>query len=415
MTEKLQSLLDRFTRSGTPVKDLSRFKRLCSLFGDPQDELRYVHVAGTNGKGSTVRMIASSCINAGLRTGEFTSPYIITYNDRIRINNENIPDDRLEELAERVSHKTDPADGYSQFEISNIIAFLYFKEEKTDIVVLEAGLGGLLDSTNVIRDNICSVMTSISLDHMAVLGDTPEKIAAQKAGIIKPGCPVVISPQNTESVAEVISRYAEKNNSPVIFPNTESVSGLWFEDEGDRYGGFVYEKVGYDLSMPGHHQLYNALTAIEAVKLLQRRFPQISEYDRVEGISKAKLPCRLEIHKGEPDIIIDGAHNPDAMKKLSEYISGYTGRKIVMICGMSGTKDYLAALSHISPFIDNALCIDDFTSGTVPAEKLIPLFKNAVKATSADAVEKARVMAGKDGIVLIAGSLYLRSLYKKEL
>lgn len=404
MAERVQALLDRFTRGGEPVKDLSRFRGLCRRFGDPQDDLRFIHVAGTNGKGSVVRMTGEICMRAGLRTGEFTSPYIITYNDRIRIDNKNIPDERLDEIADRVARQVSPEEGYSQFEITNIIAFLYFKEEKTDIVVLEAGLGGLLDSTNVIKDNICSCITSVSLDHTAILGDTTEKIAFQKAGIIKPGCPVVISPQNDRKVRKIITDYAEKCGSEVIIPDLDSVVKRYFNKNGGR---FVYKKVGYETAMPGKHQLYNALTAIEAARIAERHFPQIDDFTRVMGVSHAVMPSRLEVHKGRPTVIIDGAHNPDAMKKLAEYIKTLHNDNIVMICGMSGTKDYASALPYIAPFVHTALCIDDFAAGAVPAEILMKFFTEAYAEKSSTALERAKALAGEKGIVLIAGSLLM--------
>ena len=404
MTEKAEKYLSQFTKSGKKVEDLSRFKALCGKFGDPQDSLRFVHVAGTNGKGSVTRMVGEMCMNAGAKTGEFTSPYIHVYNDRIRINNENIPDDKLDSLIDVVAAAITPENGYSQFEISNIIALLYFKQENVDIVILETGLGGLLDSTNIIKSNICAVITSISLDHTAVLGNTVEEIAAQKAGIIKSGCPVIVSPQNSESVINVIKEHAEKLGSKVIVPDLNAVENQFYED---CHCGFVYRKLGFTVGSPGRYQLDNALCAIEAGFIVAEQLPQMRDYDIVMGVGHAHLPSRLQLTKGSPDILTDGAHNPDAMKKLSEHIKELDYKKIVMICGMSGTKDYDTALRYIAPLVDEAYCIDDFTFNTVKAETLASYFANAHVCTTADALERAKACAGKDGLVLIAGSLLM--------
>ena len=406
MTLRTQSFIDKFTKSGKPVADLSRFAGLCAKFGDPQDELKFVHVAGTNGKGSVTRMIGQMCIEAGLKTGEFTSPYIHVYNDRIRINNENIPDDKLDDLIDEIKQTISPDEGYSQFEVSNIIAFLYFKREKVDIVILETGLGGLLDSTNIIKSNICAVITSISLDHTAVLGDTVEKIAAQKAGIIKSGCPVIVSPQNTENIINVIKKRAAETGSEVIVPDLSAVDNQFYED---GHCGFVYKKLGFTVGSPGRYQLYNALCAIEAGMILAKQFPPMYDYNIVMGVSHAHLPARLQLIKAKdsPDILIDGAHNPDAMEKLAEHIRELKYNKIVMICGMSNTKDYKTALPKIAPYIDTAFCIDGFVPGTVPADELSAYFKNGIVCERESSLALAKECAGKKGLVVIAGSLLM--------
>ena len=187
--------LNSFSKLGKPVDSLMRFERIMRALGDPQKGMSFVHVAGTNGKGSTVRMIAGSLTRAGYKTGEYTSPYIVVYNDRIRINGVNISDDELAEIVTQIQPIIDGlCTECSQFEITTAIAFIYFAAKKCDVVVLEAGLGGLLDCTNIIEKSTASVITSISLDHTAVLGNTIGKIARQKAGIIKQECPLVLAP-----------------------------------------------------------------------------------------------------------------------------------------------------------------------------------------------------------------------------
>ena len=391
--------LSRFTKSGAPVTDLSRFAGLMHALGDPQDELRFVHVAGTNGKGSVVRIISAALSGAGYKTGEFTSPYIYRYNDRIKINGEEIPDERIEQLIARIAPLVDEEKGYSQFEITTAIAFCYYLEEKCDVVVLEAGLGGLLDCTNIIKAPLCSVITSVSLDHTAILGDTVEKIAMQKAGIIKPGSPCVLYPVQYGGTKDIIAKKAAECGSTLIIPACPRIQ------KGSQT--FELEGVRYTTGMNGVHQIYNAVTAIKALELLSSSFPAMTREDIQNAVSRAALPSRLQTLRTSPLVLIDGAHNEDAMKMLAAYVSTLENKPKIMICGMSRSKDYKASLSHISPFIDRAFCIDGFTQGTVPRDELVPCFADAAGADTGTAVREAFSLAGTNGAVIIAGSLYI--------
>ena len=213
--------LDSFSRLGKRAVGLERIRALLKALGDPQDSLAFIHVTGTNGKGSICEMLSEVFIRSGYKTGLFTSPYIIEYNDRIRINGKNISDKALSGLLPKVREAAESTGfmaDFSQFEITQAAAFCYFAMEKCDIVILEAGLGGLLDSTNVIDKNICSVIGSVSYDHMAVLGNTLEEIAAQKAGIIKEGCPCILSSGNDERVISVFERTARKMGLSLLSP-----------------------------------------------------------------------------------------------------------------------------------------------------------------------------------------------------
>ena len=212
--------IDGFSKLGKPVTSLARFERIMDALGNPQNGMNFVHVAGTNGKGSTVRMIAETLTAAGYRTGEYTSPYIRVYNDRIRIDGVNIADEELAEIVTQIKPIIDDlSTDCSQFEITTAIAFIYFRAKGCSIVVLETGLGGLLDCTNIIESPRVSVITSISLDHTAILGDTEEKIARHKAGIIKQGCPVVISPSQSREAYAVVYRTAAQFESKLVTPD----------------------------------------------------------------------------------------------------------------------------------------------------------------------------------------------------
>ncbi len=412
MNGEILNFLDRYTKSGAPVRDLSRFESLMHRLGDPQDYLEYVHVAGTNGKGSVVRMLANSLTLAGYKTGEFTSPFIYKYNDRIKINGQPIPDNELIRLI-KIVETAIAADGreYSQFEITNAIAFMWFAEQKCNIVILETGVGGLYDSTNIIRDNICSVIMSISYDHTAVLGDTLDKIAFQKAGIIKDECPVIIYPDNPEEAEEVITRYAAVHGSRMIIPLKDKIKLARTNADGCK---FVYRLREYSTSMPGMHQVYNAVTAIEAANIIKRRYPLLKNRIIAKGIATAVVPSRCQvIRKKSPMVIIDGAHNPDGMRALSEFIKTLPNYPKVMICGMSADKNWQETLGYIAPLMDKAFCIDGFCPRSVFSANLAKCFSDAECIPLCDVYHRAYSYAGNTGLLLIAGSLYIPSALNK--
>lgn len=412
MNGEIMNFLDRYTKSGTPVHDLSRFSNLMRKLGDPQNRLKFVHVAGTNGKGSVVRMLANSLTIAGYKTGEFTSPFIFRYNDRIKINGEEISDEELSRIIGIISPIIEgDGQGYSQFEITNAIAFIYFAEQNCDIVVLETGVGGLNDSTNIIKDNICSVIMSISYDHTAILGNTIEDIAFQKAGIIKDECPVVVYPQNPCEANEVIDRYALIHGSRIVRPDLSKLNILRSRPDGTM---FTYRLRDYATAMPGNHQIYNAVTAIEAARIIRKKFKKLTDNAVFEGISTAVMPSRCQIvRKKNPMIIIDGAHNPEGMRALTEFVASLPQFPKVMICGMSSDKDWKTSLSYISPYIDKAFCIDGFCPKTVFAPKLAECFKDGECAPLSEVYRRAYSYAEDGGLLLIGGSLYIPSALNK--
>lgn len=406
-------ILNSFTRSGKPVEDLSRFARLMHTLGDPQDGLVFIHVAGTNGKGSAVRMLSEMLTRAGYRTGEFTSPYIVRYNDRIRIDGKDIPDEDIERILSRIMENVTGDEGYSQFEITNAIAFIWYAEQKCDAVVLEAGMGGLLDSTNIITTGICSVIMSISLDHTSILGETVEKIARQKAGIIKPGCPAVLYAPNPAEAADVVRKAAQSCGSRLIIADTAQIREISVSEDGCE---FEYRGKVYTTAMTGRHQIYNAAAVIEAAEVIRERLPDLTDEHIRAGIASARVPSRMQILSHSPLVICDGAHNPDAMRRLAEYVKTLPQSPKVMIYGQMTSKDYVTSAAEIAGYIDMAYCIDDFApgQGTVKAEDLTALFDNAQAASSADVLDRAKAYAGDGGAVIIAGSLYMRSLINAE-
>lgn len=399
--------IESFSKLGKPVVSLSRFERIMKALGDPQKEMDFVHVAGTNGKGSTVRMIAETLTRAGYRTGEFTSPYIRVYNDRIRIDGVNISDEELAEIVTQIRPIIDNlSTDCSQFEITTAIAFIYYKAKRCSIVVLETGLGGLLDCTNIIEKPRVSVITSISLDHTAILGDTTEKIAMHKAGIIKQDCPVVLAPSQSRDAYAVVYRTAAQFNSRFITPNMDRLKVKRCDHSGNS---FVYRGLPYKTSMVGRHQIDNALTAVETLRVLKKRgFGRIFYPHIYSGIMAAEVPSRCQIIRSDkPFVMIDGAHNPDGMKALADFVRTVPKAPKIMVCGMMADKDWQTAVGYISRYIDRAVCLDGFAPNTVFAPKLAEMFTEGEVSNFRDAVSRAVTLAGTDGMVVIAGSLYL--------
>lgn len=406
--------INSFPKLGKPVNNLLRFARIMRALGNPQENVNFVHVAGTNGKGSTVRMTANALTRAGYRTGEFTSPYISVYNDRIRIDGINISDVELSKIVTEIKPIIDGlCTDCSQFEITTAIAFIYFAVKKCDIVVLEAGLGGLLDCTNIIEKPCASVITSVSLDHTAILGDTIEKIARQKAGIIKQECPVVLSPAQKREVHALVYRTAMQFNSIFVTPNTARLKIEKCDYTGNK---FIYKNFPYYTSMLGKHQIYNALTAIETLFLLKKRgFGRLNYLNIYNGVKTAQVPSRCQIiREDKPFVMIDGAHNPDGMRALADFIRTVPKAPKIMICGMMEDKDWQTAVGYISRYIDAAVCLDGFAPKTVFAPKLADMFVRGEVSSLHDAISRAAALAGKDGMVVIAGSLYLAAALQKH-
>ncbi|MGN0593852.1 MAG: bifunctional folylpolyglutamate synthase/dihydrofolate synthase [Hominimerdicola sp.] len=405
-----------FSHLGKRVSDLSRIKDLLNTLGNPQDKLKFIHIAGTNGKGSTAQMFNEICIQAGLKTGLFTSPYLIEYSDRIKINNENIPYERLNEIALRVKDKVEksPYRGdFSQFEITTAIAFLYFLEENCDIVVLETGLGGLLDCTNVVNTTILSVICSVDFDHTAVLGNTLEEISYQKAGIIKPEIPCILNAGNDDAVVNTVRQTAEKNHSPLIIPDIP----LMKLNKCDFFGSdFEYKNESYQLSMGGEHQVLNAMSVIEGCKIL----PLDISHDAVKkGLKKAVLTGRIEVISKEPLTILDGAHNPDGLSALAEVLKSCKKSPCKAVIGMCADKNIAEGVCKLIPYVDEFIAVDGFYDRAVNKETLAEIIcQNGGKAIVSEKsiIEEINKIQTEnpDGINLVCGSLFLVSYVKSN-
>lgn len=405
------SFISSYTKSGGRITDLSRARELMERVGDPQKRLKFIHIAGTNGKGSTLEYIANALQFAGYKTGKFTSPFVLRYTDRIRINDDEIDEDSLCSIAEFVRERVDDKE-YSQFEITMAIAMLWYEREKCDIVVLETGIGGLLDSTNVIPPPILSVITSISHDHTALLGETVEEIAVHKAGIIKTGSAVVLSEDNPDSVREIVRETAERVGAELIpcEPCTPSL-------DGGLFSPFMYRGIKLRPAMAGIHQKYNAQTAITACIFLRSKGFSVSESALIRSVETTQVRGRVQYIDGEPPVIVDGGHNPAGVGMLSlmlMYLST-RGKKIYTVMGMVDSKDYVDCVKTISAQSDKLFAVDGFAPNAVPAETIADIagFRTEAEAGSLEAcVQKAKALAiENDGVAVICGSLYLASQY----
>lgn len=401
--------INGFQKGGKPVKDLSRIAALLEELGNPQEQLKVIHIAGTNGKGSVTTYVAAAATKAGFKTGTLTSPYIQVYNDRIRIDGANIPNDVLCRLCEIVKNASVSAD-CSQFEITFAIALLWFVEEHCDLVILETGIGGLLDATNIIKRPLVSAITSISFDHMAILGDTLPQIAAQKAGIIKAGCPVVLSADNNVEVTEVVRREADIKHAPLTIPSLMDCTIL---SETLTETQFRYHCSVYTLKMPGRHQVQNALTAIEVIRFLGMHGYLITAAITQQAFSEVQVPARTQILSKDPLILLDGGHNQAGVMALTQLLQQSGQRKVYAICGMMKSKDYVSNCKVLESYCDAVYCVDDFTIGSVSAEELKTYFRRVPETkclTLQEACQTALKQAkANQGMVLICGSLYLSS------
>lgn len=411
-TTKTENFLSKFTKTGAPITDLSRIDRLLELVGNPQDDLKFVHIAGTNGKGSTATFIAEILADAGYRTGLFTSPYMIVFNDRIRVNGENISDSDLEKYFARVEAVIDSYE-YSQFEIIQTAAFLYYKDCGCDIVVLETGIGGKNDSTNIIAPPLVAVITSVSFDHTGILGDTLLQIANQKAGIIKATSHIVVSPVNSDEVKDVIMQRAYELECNCICPPYTSLDITDFSLTGSE---FSYKGYDYKINLGGKHQVANALTAIEAVDYLSGMGFKISTENIKNGLERARIPLRME--QLSDRIVIDGAHNPGGMNALCSHIQSITMQKLTVVLGMLTTKDAqkAAAILAKSGIAQRVLCVGEFAPNATDAQALADLLmenQQTARPAKLDEVLDEALSLQED--ILICGSLYLCTQLRERL
>ncbi len=393
---------------------LSRITELCRMMGDPQDNLNFVHIAGTNGKGSFASMLDSVLREAGYKVGLFTSPYIVDFGERIRVNGENINGEDLASVTEFVKSCADKMeDQPTEFELITAIAFEHFRREACDVVVLEVGLGGRLDSTNVIKSPVLSVITEVSLDHTAILGDTVEAIAAEKAGIIKCGVPVMFSGTD-ETAADVISSVANSVSCEFSRPDYEKLRVV-----SSSVGGSIFNyngKQGYKITLAGIYQLRNAAAVIHATEILNTVGYTIKDDALRRGLQRAAWRARFEVLRKSPVIIYDGGHNPGGVKVFFESVAAYyPDTKMTILTGIMADKEYRTAAEISSPHIARAFTVTPNVPRALDAVTYADVYQELnVDAIACETLDGGVAMAiadacNEDRPLLIFGSLYMYS------
>ncbi len=390
---------------------LERIGELCERLGHPERKLKFIHAAGTNGKGSFCSMLESVLRAAGYKTGLYTSPYIREFNERMKVMGENIDNDVLADITSRVKPIADGmTDKPTEFELITAIAFQYFYEAGCDIVVLEAGMGGRLDSTNIIREPLLSVITGIALDHTDYLGDTVEKIAAEKAGIIKDSAPVLYGGEDS-SAGEVIRTVAAERGSEFYAMDYSEIKSLASDLSGACFDYRSHS--GIKIKLLGLYQPRNAALVLTAVDILRDSGLKIDENDVKAGLAAAVWPARFEIIKREPLIIFDGAHNPQGITSAVESIKHYFGgEKVYVLTGVLRDKDYKFIAGELSKVAARAFTLTPSSPRALSAADYAEVLMAAgVEATPhadiSEAFKAAENAARVDCVPLIClGSLY---------
>ena len=392
------------------IPGLGRTQELLEKMGNPEKKLKFVHIAGTNGKGSTAAMTASILSKAGYRTGLYTSPYIYRFHERIQVDGVEISDEDLTEITEYVKPLADSmAQSPTEFELVCCIAFEYFYRKKCDIVVLEVGMGGAWDATNVIEVPEVAVITNIGLDHTEYLGDTVEKIAETKSGIFKPHGHAVVY-WSTPSVEAVYERVCAERD---VSLRKADFDGLVLK--AHTLEGQVFDcgsRKNLVLPLLGDHQLHNASVVLSIADTLIGEGWNISEQNIYDGIRDVRWPGRFDIVCRKPLFIIDGGHNPQCIEALVKNIRDYlAGKKVVALTGVLADKDYADMYKPVMPLVDRFVCITPPNPRKLEAEQLARYLRQAGAQAQAsesilDGVKKAMDLAGEDGVVLCFGSLY---------
>ncbi|MBQ9415938.1 MAG: bifunctional folylpolyglutamate synthase/dihydrofolate synthase [Clostridia bacterium] len=395
--------------SGEPT--LARITALLDKLGNPQKELRIVHVAGTNGKGSVCAMLASVLQACGLRTGLYISPFMLRFNERICLDGEPISDRDLVDLFNRVRPFAGQVGPLSEFELITAAAFLYFKEQKTDVVVLETGLGGRFDPTNATERVELSVITGVDLDHTRVLGDTVEQIAREKAGIIKPSCPVLYGGEN-ESVWQIVRQTAESVSSPAYRTNPDELRVLDFSVHGTVLA-WKKETEPLRLSLLGRYQVQNAATVLCALERLKEAGWPVTGQGIRKGLEAVRWPGRFECLERSVPLFFDGAHNPQGIRAALDSIEVYfPGRKVDLLTSVMKDKDYPAMARMLAPHTMHVFCTQSQGDRALPASELEAVYRSfgvpgTALADLKEALRRAVTHAGEAGVPLfVLGSLY---------
>jgi dihydrofolate synthase/folylpolyglutamate synthase len=422
--------LTRAFRNAPEHFDLGRMVDFLARLGNPHQKYACVHVAGTKGKGSTSAMIVSVLQAAGYRTGFYSSPHLLDYTERIRMDGQPITHERLVEMIDRIKPVVADVPGLTTFEITTALGLLYFAEEGADVGVLEVGLGGRLDATNVVNP-LVSVITSISYDHTQVLGDTLALIAGEKGGIIKPGRPVVVAPQREEA-RRVLEHLAMERQAPLTqvgvdflyaagsHSTTSQTFLIWSSAEQMLATEFIetagrenWQPLRITIPLLGYHQIENAATAYAALQVIGQNGLPVSEADILRGLAGVHWPGRFEYLRRKPPVIVDSAHNPDSALKLRQALDDYLpGQPIILVFGASEDKDIHGMMDELLPRVRRVIATESVHPRAIKADTLVELTHRHGKPAQAilpveAALVKALELAGSEAAVVITGSIFI--------
>ncbi len=422
--------LQKNFRNAPEKFNLERMRVFMQTLGNPHSKYPVIHVAGTKGKGSVTALCASALQAAGYRVGFYISPHLTDYNERIQINRTPIPHTELVSLVEEVKPVIESIPELTTFEITTGLAFLYFARKEVNAAVIEVGLGGRLDATNVVSP-LVSVITSLSYDHMHLLGNTLAEIAAEKAGIIKPGAPVVLSPQKEEA-SQVVARIAAERGSRLVqmgqdfryTPHSHSLDGqtllAWRKDEQDKMNAYLetgrardWSPACLEIPLLGYHQVENAATAYAALCTAREQGLKLSDADICQGFKEVEWPGRFEILRRDPPLVIDSAHNRDSALKLRMALVDYfPGYPVVLVIGASEDKDLFGMFAELAPNVRQVIATQAVHPRATDPQLLVDLahqFGRPAMAvpTVAQALDEALRQAKDEAVVLVAGSIFL--------
>jgi dihydrofolate synthase/folylpolyglutamate synthase len=406
-------------RYGPDAVDPTRTAKLLAALGNPHQAYSSIHIAGTKGKGSVAAICESALAAAGLRTGLYTSPHLQDFTERIQVGREIIPKDAFANLVEEVRPTVDQIPGITTFEVVTALAFLYFSRQAIDVAVVEVGLGGRLDATNVVIP-LVSVITSLSYDHTHLLGETLPEIAAEKGGIIKPGVPVITAPQTDDALA-VLSTIAQERGAPLSVVESRSLisQDWWYRVEESTIKGqrFMAGQVGqpgevYNLSLLGTHQAINGTVALAALHHAKRDLPELNDEVIKQGVASVSWPGRFQILQERPTLIVDGAHNVDSVNRLCDTLEAlFPGRRIILILGVTIGKAIEGMIEALTPVAAELILTAAEHPRAIPSRKLAEFVTTDtpfnLTESVADALALAFEMAGHDDIICATGSLFV--------
>ena len=400
---------------------LDGIKALLSALGNPENRIKTINVAGTNGKGSTVAMLASVLSTAGYKTGRYVSPFVLEFRERMMINGKMIGRKRLAKIMSTVREHADAlreqGTVLNAFEVTTAAALLWFAEEECDVVVLEAGIGGRLDATNAVPEPILQIITAVGLDHTAQLGSTVAEITAEKCGIMRPGCTLLTCPnQNAEAKAVMINKCAELEATFVMGSAGKGKIVAQSAEGTDLLVG----KTELAIPFGGEHQINNALTVVSAVDILREKGFAISDEQLIEGIAAAKFPARFEVCSKDPLVILDGAHNPHAAAALASGIKKFLPEKRTLLCGMMADKDCAGVMSTLAPLFERVIAVPVQSPRAISPAELAALAAPYCKSVftaenAAQALDAALAVLKPGEALVVAGSLYLASELRPQL